>query len=95
MDNQDFHCIESLFNNKKCQQQCARCKQTEIDDFDSFYESTLCHHHNPISDCSKCDAEMDARGGIEKCLNCGRIKYGDQLNQDQVCIRPCKNPAEY
>ena len=45
--------------------------------------------------CKKCDALEDAMGGIEKCLNCGRYKWGNQLNKDQVCIIPCRNPNEY
>lgn len=60
-----------------------------------FSTPILCHHNNEVDHCRECDKEMDAMGGIEKCLNCGRIKYGNQLDKDQVCIRPCTNPNEY
>lgn len=71
------------------------CEQCNFVEEEYHWEPAICHHGNILMDCSKCEAEMDARGGIEKCLNCGQIKYGDQLNKDQVCIRPCRNPNEY
>lgn len=64
-------------------------------DDDNYWEPARCHHGNILMDCSDCEDEIDAHGGIEKCLICGRIKYGDQLNEDQVCIKPCVNPNEY
>jgi hypothetical protein len=49
--------------------------------------------------CESCaeevEAEIDSRGGIDKCMNCGRYKYGDQLNRYQVCSKGCVNPNEY
>ena len=45
--------------------------------------------------CKACDEYEEQRGGLDKCLNCGRYKWGDQLDKDQVCIRPCRNPNEY
>jgi hypothetical protein len=63
-------------------------------DYDDYVENT-CHHGNPLAECDKCDEETEQRGGIDKCLNCGRYKFGDQLNQDQCCIKRCRNPNEY
>lgn len=45
--------------------------------------------------CKECDAYEDKRGGLDKCLNCGKYKYGDQLDKNQVCILRCRNPNEY
>ena len=42
-----------------------------------------------------CDAQAEENGGIDKCMNCGKYKYGNQLNAFQVCIRACRNSAEY
>lgn len=64
-------------------------------DCEEWYEPTICHHGNILADCIQCDEETDARGGLDKCLNCGGYKYGDQLDKDQVCIKPCRNPNEY
>jgi hypothetical protein len=50
------------------------------------------------SNCGECeqeDWEIEQSGGIDKCLNCGRYKSGNQLNQDQVCKIGCVNPNEY
>lgn len=62
----------------------------EADDFKDF-----CHHGNEYSNCDECDAKIEENGGIDKCLNCGRYKYGKQLNAFQVCIKACQNPNEY
>jgi hypothetical protein len=49
--------------------------------------------------CEQCarimDAAIEADGGIDKCLNCGRYKSGNSLNKDQVCKISCRNPNEY
>ena len=45
--------------------------------------------------CRACDKYEQKRGGIDKCLNCGRYKWGDELNEDQVCKRQCHNQNEY
>jgi hypothetical protein len=45
--------------------------------------------------CDACDDYEEKRGGIDKCMNCGGYKWGDQLNEFQVCKRPCQNPNEY
>lgn len=49
--------------------------------------------------CENCsdetDNEIEANGGLDKCLNCGKYKYGNQLNKDQVCKIGCRNPQEY
>lgn len=37
----------------------------------------------------------ESRGGVERCLNCGRYKYGDQLDKYSVCLAPCRNPREF
>lgn len=42
------------------------------------------------------DDYIESRGGIDKCMNCGKYMYNDQLNYSpQVCKIPCKNPREY
>lgn len=46
--------------------------------------------------CSKLNDELvESNGGIDKCMNCGRYKYGNELDENQVCIRRCKNPNEW
>lgn len=49
--------------------------------------------------CEQCEEEIDQiiedNGGLDKCMNCGKYKYGNQLNANQTCIRPCRNPMEY
>ena len=55
----------------------------------------FCRHGNLYSECDECDAEIEQAGGIDKCLNCGRYKSGNQLNRDQVCKAGCTNPNEY
>lgn len=58
----------------------------------------FCVHGYVEGDCVQCDQEDDytnKRGGIDKCLNCGRYMYGDMLTRDQVCATPCRNPNEY
>lgn len=78
----------------------------EEEDFgDSSYSCYRCHQFNFICAdgrddiCINCaadeDAEIEANGGIDKCLNCGRYKHGNQLNQYQCCIKGCTNPNEF
>jgi len=55
----------------------------------------FCQHGYPHYECEECDAVLEADGGIDKCLNCGRYKSGNQLNADQVCKAGCINPNEY
>ena len=63
---------------------------------DDDYSIFTCHHgFAPASECEDCDAEINEDGGMDKCLNCGRYKTGNQLNADQVCKRGCVNPNEY
>lgn len=45
--------------------------------------------------CSACDAYEESRGGLDKCLNCGRYTWGDELGADQTCKKGCVNPNEY
>jgi len=45
--------------------------------------------------CPKCDKEEEDNGGLDKCLNCGQYKWGNQLGENQCCIKPCRNPNEY
>jgi hypothetical protein len=45
--------------------------------------------------CEACDIEEEKNGGIDKCLNCGRYKWGNQLNKNQCCKTGCINPNEY
>ena len=55
-------------------------------------------HHGIIGQCDECDIEDDEineRGGIDKCLNCGKYMYNDQLDRNQVCLIRCRNPNEY
>lgn len=48
------------------------------------------------ADCAETeDEEINSRGGIDKCLNCGRYMYGDQLDNNQCCVRGCRNPNEF
>lgn len=77
---------------------CQICSGAQADfERDTYerWEPIICHHGREMAECSSCDAETEARGGLDKCLNCGGYKYGDQLNSDQVCIKPCRNPNEY
>jgi hypothetical protein len=42
------------------------------------------------------DEYIESRGGIDKCMNCGKYKYNDELSYpDQTCIKGCVNPNEY
>jgi hypothetical protein len=68
-----------------------------FEDEDDYYQSALnyCEHGNPTHDCNECDAYINSRGDIDKCLNCGRYKFGDELNADQCCKKGCVNPNEY
>lgn len=78
-------------------ERCAACGHVfDIDDgLDEDDDDDSCSHGNQRGDCDQCDAAIEARGGIDKCLNCGRYKYGDQLSQHQVCASGCVNPNEY
>ena len=62
---------------------------------DSDYEPYVCRHGVEGDGCEECDAILEANGGVDKCLNCGRYKAGNQLNRDQVCRIGCVNPNEY
>lgn len=84
---------DNLLENPETNGQKADFEQQMYND--NYYEPLICHHGREMANCEKCDEETEARGGLDKCLNCGRYKYGDQLNEDQVCIKPCKNPNEY
>ena len=65
------------------------------DDAEDEYGRYTCHH-GFIGDCDECDDEINARGGIDKCMCCGRYKYNDELTYPgQVCIKKCVNPNEY
>jgi hypothetical protein len=64
-------------------------------DADEWEGRDVCLHGNLIAECEACDQEIEERGGIDKCMNCGRYMYGDQLSEFQVCKRPCRNPNEY
>lgn len=55
----------------------------------------FCRHGYLSHECDECDAILEADGGIDKCLNCGRYKSGNQLTQYQVCKIACQNPNEY
>jgi hypothetical protein len=67
---------------------------TMYDDAEDEYHRYTCQHGR-TSDCDECDEYEQSRGGIDKCLNCGRYMYGDSLTKDQVCERGCVNPNEY
>lgn len=69
----------------------------EHDDEEDYFDflDRSCHHGNIASECSDCDEEINEQGGIDKCMNCGRYKFGNQLNRDQVCKKGCVNPNEY
>lgn len=42
------------------------------------------------------DDYINSRGGIDKCMNCGKYMYNDSLTYPgQVCIKGCVNPNEY
>lgn len=62
---------------------------------DDEYGDYLCMHMNQSSHCEECDAYIESRGDIDKCMNCGKYVYGDELNENQICIVGCKNPNEY
>ena len=55
----------------------------------------VCYHGYYGNDCQQCEEILEADGGIDKCLNCGKYKSGNQLNKDQVCKIGCRNPMEY
>ena len=59
------------------------------------YEPSFCHHGFVADECDECDAILEENGGIDKCLNCGRYKSGNQLDEWQVCRVKCHNPNEY
>jgi hypothetical protein len=64
---------------------------------DEDYFELFCHHDQLRGQCEYCAREEDEmyERGIEKCLNCGKIKFADQLDANQICIKPCVNPNEY
>jgi len=63
--------------------------------FSEYTEDSFCHHGYLADECDECDAILEANGGVDKCLNCGRYKAGKQLNRWQCCARGCVNPNEY
>lgn len=67
------------------------------DDYEDDYSYRACHHgYIPAHECEQCDAAIEARGGIDKCMNCGKYKYNDQLSYPgQTCLSGCVNPNEY
>lgn len=64
----------------------------EPDDMNNDYDDVW---DGPIVNQDEVDEYIASRGDIDKCMNCGRYKYGDQLNAFQVCIKGCVNPNEY
>lgn len=69
-----------------------------VDRYDDEDSSDFCRHgyrHGQCAICNDDDAEIELRGGLDKCLSCGCYRYGDQLTADQVCVKPCRNPNEY
>lgn len=64
------------------------------DSREDYYTPYVCKHGREFQ-CDDCDDILDSDGGIDKCLNCGKYKSGNQLDQDQVCRIECKNPNEY
>lgn len=61
----------------------------------SEYEDSFCRHGYRYDDCPECDAIEQENGGIDKCLNCGKYKWGKDLNSSQCCSKGCVNPNEY
>ena len=66
----------------------------DCDPLDLDYTPYTCMH-GMGDNCDDCDAILEACGGTDKCLNCGRYKAGSKLNKDQMCKAGCINPAEY
>lgn len=62
-------------------------------------EDYVCYHGFCSDTCNLCrtaeDELIEANGGIDKCMNCGKYKYNKEFNKDQVYIKPCRNPMEY
>lgn len=68
------------------------------DDFDSPIPGFCEHGYRDGRDCLACNETedyIDSRGGIDKCMNCGKYMYNDKMTRDQVCKIPCHNPNEY
>lgn len=86
MSNRDDSCEDDDFEDFEA--------ESEIEEDEGFYQR-WCRHGCDAGECEACDDEIEAEGGIDKCLNCGRYKSGNQLNRDQVCKIPCRNPNEY
>lgn len=73
----------------------SRTYEDASDDFDDLYDDWI-HPGLSDEDQEKADEYIDSRGGIDKCMCCGRYKYNDELTYpDQVCIKGCVNPNEY
>lgn len=69
--------------------------EEELDDFDDDYTPYTCMH-GMQGQCNDCDDYEYFRGGIDKCMCCGRYKYNDELTYPgQTCIKGCVNPNEY
>jgi hypothetical protein len=60
----------------------------------SNFSLSMCHHGNDLDKCEQCYSYIEERGGIDKCLSCGRYVFGDTLTKDQVCRRPCRGAVE-
>lgn len=67
-----------------------RTYEDASDDFDELYSSSYDYEDEYVEE------YIDSRGGIDKCMNCGRYKYNDELSYPgQTCIKGCVNPNEY
>ncbi len=71
---------------------CANCpNELKLTGEIAMNKYTRVCEHGWVGHCNECDEDID----IDKCLNCGKYKASNQLNEDQVCIAGCINPAEY
>lgn len=66
-----------------------RTYEDASEDFDDLYDL-------PIENEKEIDEYINSRGGIDKCMCCGKYKYNDELTYPgQTCIKGCVNPNEY
>ena len=67
---------------------------TYNDDYDDYIPP---ENEDEIDDfINSIDKIINSRGGIDKCMCCGKYKYNDQLTYPgQVCKSGCVNPNEY
>lgn len=71
-----------------------RTYEDASNDFDDIYKDWM----SPISEEEREEAEayVNSRGGINKCMCCGKYKYNDELTYPgQTCIKGCVNPNEF